>query len=470
MLENNQNPNGRLNDDLLNQIERMLQSKQSQYLDCDLFEEAIDFHLDENKLDKAEKIIHVALEIHPDTCSLFLRKAQLKSLLHEDDEAKTFLEKAEFLEPSNGDIHLAKGMLFSKSGNTPEAISSYKKAINNLEFPEDAFPYLAFEYRNQGAYDDALMYLEKYLELISDDEMSINLYFVCCEIVSSYDRGIEFLEKMTDQSPYCANLWFHLGLLYKYKKDYKQAYVAFEYAHLIDEGFVAAYHEMAFILMELNEFRKAASILEQVALLEDPYAYTFLQLAKCNRELSQDREWMKYAALAKKEDPQMDEAWFELGKSFLKLNCLDEALEAFQKAVDLDTENLDFNLQICQIHIRNKNWESAYELMSSLESKGEVSTSFYKLFLSVLSKLEKFELGVEMGEKALKLFVKQVDILYLLTYLCHMSNQNDKAISYFEQVYFESPQLLSKYSYLLKDFLLNEEILQIINRKGKNEF
>ncbi len=470
MLENNQSPNGRLNDDLLKQVEMMLHSKQSQYLDCDIFEEVIDFHLDENKLEKAEKIIHVALEIHPDTCSLFLRQAQLKSMLHEDDEAKTFLEKAENLEPSNGDIHLAKGMLFSKSGNTPEAISSYKKAITNLEFPEDAFPYLAFEYRNQGEYEDALLYLEKYMKLIPDDEMSINLYFVCCEIISNYDRGITFLQGLTDDSPYCANLWFHLGLLHKYKKDYKQAYVAFEYAYLIDEEFIASYHEMAFILMELKKFEKAVEILEQVAKLEDPYAYTFLQLAKCYRELSNHKNWMRFAALAKKEDPQMDEAWFELGKSFLKFNCKEEALASFEKAVELDSENLDYILYVCQIHIKNKNWMEAFELMSALEAKGEVSTSFYKLFLSVLAKLEKFDLGIEMGEKALKIFSNPTDILYFLTYLCFMSNQQDKAISYFQKVYFESPELLSKYSYLLKDFLLNEEILQIINRKGKNEF
>ncbi len=470
MLENNQSPNGRLNDDLLKQVEMMLHSKQSHYLDCDLFEEVIDFHLDENKLEKAERIIHVALEIHPDTCSLFLRKAQLKSMLHEDDEAKTFLEKAEDLEPSNGDIHLAKGMLFSKSGNTPEAISSYKKAISNLEFPEDAFPYLAFEYRNQGEYENALLYLEKYMDLIPDDEMSINLYFVCCEISSAYDRGIKFMQSLTDDAPYCSNVWFHLGLLYKYKKDYKQAYIAFEYAQLIDDEFIAAFHEMAFIMMELKKYKKAVDILEQVAKLEDPYAYTYLQLAKCYRELSNDKNWMKFSALAKKEDPQMDEAWFELGKSFLKLNSYEEALAAFEKAIELDSENLDYTLNICQIHIRNKEWNKAFELMSVLESKGQVSISFYKLFLSVLSKLEKFELGVEMGEKALKLFVKPNHILYFLTYLCFMSNQNDKAISYFEKVYFESPELLSKYSYLLKDFLLNEEIFQIINRKGKNEF
>ncbi len=470
MLENNQSPNGRLNNDLLKQVEMMLHSKQSHYLDCDLFEEVIDFHLDENKLDKAEKIIHVALEIHPDTCSLFLRKAQLKSMLHEDDEAKSFLEKAEGLEPSNGDIHLAKGMLFSKSGNTPEAIISYKKAISNLEFPEDAFPYLAFEYRNEGDYENALLYLEKYMELIPDDEMSINLYFVCCEIISNYDRGIKFLEQLTNEAPFCANLWFHLGLLHKYKKDFKQAYISFEYAHLIDEGFIAAYHEMAFILMELKKFKKAVSVLEQVAELEEPYAYTFLQLSKCNSELSNYKDWMRYASLAKKEDPQMDEAWFELGKSFLKLNSKEEALAAFQKAVELDSENLDYSLQICQIHIQKKDWDKAFDLMSPLESKGQVSTSFYKLFLSVLAKLEKYELGVEMGEKALKLFDNPTDILYFLAFLCYMSNQNDKAISYFEKVYFESPELLSKYSYLLKDFLLNEEILQIINRKGKNEF
>lgn len=470
MLENNQSPNRRPSEDVLRQVESMLHSKKSQYLDCDIFEEVIDYHLDENELDKVEKILHVALEIHPNACSLILRKAQLKSMLHEDEEAKDFLEKAENLEPLNGDIHLAKGMLYSKSGNSNDAIISYKKAISNLEFPEDAFPYLAFEYRNQGDYDKALLYLEKYLSEFPDDEMSTNLYFVCCEIINEYNRGVTFFEKLTDKSPLCANTWFHLGLLYKYQKDIKKAYQAFEYAYFLEDDFIAAYHEMASILMEAKNYQKAADIFLQVLNLEEPYAYTYLQLAKCYRELSDNRKCIQYAALAKKEDPQMDEAWFELGKALDEAGSQEEAIAALEKANILDAENLDYNLSICRIHIRNRDWEKAFIIMSRLEEKGEVSTSFYQLYLSVLSKLEKYEKGIEMGEKALKLFVKPTHILYFLTYLCHMANEDKKALSYFQQVYFESPELLSKYSYLLKDFLVNEEILQIINRKGKNEF
>lgn len=450
MLNNPSNSDFTPSKAVLKKVNAMLTTGDLEYLDSQTFVDVMDFFNNQMKYQDALSIGDFGLRIHSNSGLIHLKKAQAYSHLNQIKKAKEHLAIAEEHDKKNGDIFLTKGMLYSKEGQTSDAIDTYRIAIHYLEFPEDAYPYLAFELKAMGRFQEAISILKKYLNAYPDDEMCSSMLFGIFEEHEYYRLGIKTYKKLVDKAPFNHLNWFYLGLFYKVSDEKKLAFQAFEYAYLLDSSFVASYHEMANILIENKIFNKAIDILEEVIEIEEPYAMTFTKLAELYKFQKNFSKALKYARKAVKEDPQLDSAWFELGLILLKLEDFSGAQTAFRNAKGLNDDDFDYHLHYANTYMRTQDWGIAKELMISIINRFGMHEGLLKNVLVCSIHTQEFDEALTYSERATE-YSKDVDFLYFAAYFNYKLNNKENTLSFLIPALNQNPDRIKSLELLMKD-------------------
>lgn len=463
MLNNPSNSDFTPSKAVLEKVNSMLTTGELEYLDSQTFVDVMDYFNSQLKYQDAISIGEFGLKIHFNSGSIHLKKAQAYSNLNQIKEAKSHLSIAEQFDKRNGDVFLTKGMLFSKEGFTEEAIATYRKAVTFLEYPEDAYPYLAFELKAIGNFQEAISILKKYLKSYPDDEMCSSMLFGIFEEHEYYRLGVKTYKSLVDSAPLCHLNWFYLGLFYKVSDQVKLAYQAFEYAYLLDSSFVASYHEMANILIESKVYDKAIDILEEVVEIEEPYAMTYTKLAELYRFSKDYSNALKYARKATKEDPQLDSGWYELGLTLLKLEDISAAQTAFRNAKGLNDDEFDYHLNYANTYLKLKDWDIAKDLMISIINKFGMHEGLLKNVLICSIHLDTYDEALTYAIKATE-YSKDVDFLYYSAYFNYKLNNKDKTLAFLIKALNQNPDRLKSLEILMKDMFEESYVkLLVIN-------
>ena len=129
---------------------------------------------------------------YPFSANFLIKKAQILTILERLSEAEKTLDIAETLEPSNPDLHIAKGSILSKKRKHQEALQHFHKAQKLSENPIDVYPFIAFEYQCLGRFQDAIKYLENFLNNEPEDDIAIFNIAYCFERLDAYNDAIDF--------------------------------------------------------------------------------------------------------------------------------------------------------------------------------------------------------------------------------------------------------------------------------------
>src|SRR5690606_4610575 len=100
----------------VDRYEEMIRNDDQYFFDASAFESIIDYYAVKNDPAKALQVIDFAINQHPFETVFQLKKAQLYTVVQNYEEALRALEKAELLEPSEGDINMIRGTIFAAMG------------------------------------------------------------------------------------------------------------------------------------------------------------------------------------------------------------------------------------------------------------------------------------------------------------------------------------------------------------------
>ena len=307
---------------LISRYENMLNNNIYSFFDSHEFEEIADHYIDKGQLGEAMGSMEIAFQQYPFTANFLIKKAQILTILDRLSEAEKELDIAETLEPSNPDLHIAKGSILSKKRNHQDALKYFNNAQNLSDNPIDIYPFIAFEYQCLGRFQDAIKYLDIFLNHEPNDDIAIFNIAYCFERLDAYTDAIDFFNSLIEKSPYCEILWYQLGLFYNKTKEYKRAISALDYAVLIDESFTAGYHEKARSLTNLGEIENAINTYLLTFAFENATGYTYLKIGMCYKKLSKYKQAIRYFTKACHEDPQLSEAWMEIGLCYEAIGLL----------------------------------------------------------------------------------------------------------------------------------------------------
>ena len=415
---------------LISRYENMLNNNTQSFFDSHEFEDIADHYIEKGLLGEAMGSMEMAFKQYPFSANFLIKKAQILTILERLPEAETALDIAETLEPSNPDLHIAKGSILSKKRKHQEALKHFHEAQNLSENPIDVYPFIAFEYQCLGRFQDAIKYLDVFLNNEPEDDIAIFNIAYCFERLDAYNDAIEFFKNLIEKSPYCEITWYQLGLFYNKIKDFKQAIIALDYAILIDECFTAGYHEKARSLTQLGKTKEAINTYLLTFAFENATGYTYLKIGLCYKELSSYKQAIRYFTKACHEDPQLSEAWMEIGLCYEATGSIEEALHNIKKAVNLSPDDLEYLYIQTKIHYKTGLYHEAELGYKKLMKLGCESPTIWMEYAHLMKKIRETKEAISLLKKGLKQNKNHSELLVRLGAYLFLDGQEDLARKY----------------------------------------
>lgn len=369
--------------------ELMLKGNAVVFFDSFEFEDIIVHYLEQGELQKARKALCIALDQHPDSSELKLLEVEILVMDLKLDKAQQILDDLSKIEPNNSEISVQRANLLSRKGDYHQAIIILKSALSVTDDPARVYYLLAMQYLQIEDYHLARVYFEKCLKIEPENKLFLQQLMFCYDFsdeVSTYGV-IDFLERYLKDYPYNEVGWLYLGRCYADIKDFEKAISCYDYAILSDDTFCGGYFEKAKVLEQNQQYDKAIECYEKTLQLEDPTPYVYLRIGKCyEKKKDFDQAEVLYRRSIY-EDPQFDQAWFELSKLSVQKGNWESGLRSIEKALIIDKLNLTYHLhriQVCELLKNTSRW------IFSIEEACEVSAD------SVLKHLvHQFNMAIE---------------------------------------------------------------------------
>lgn len=219
-----------------------------------------------------------------------------------------------------------------------------------------------------------------------------------------------------------------------------------QYALSIDSTNISYHYFLSDIYLKYARSRNAVEIMERAAALAPADLTTQLKLVQLYFITKQ--YGMGIAALDKvlKQDPQNAEAYFLMGMIFKEQNDENRAINAFQKAVDIDSDNKDAFIELGKLFtdkgnpIAIKYFDNAL-LIDSLDFNAMMAKAYY--FQTRKQNKE----AVDIYRQILSHEPRYEVALFNLGLIYFDTDSLDKADTHFNMVIKESPTFFKAYYY-----------------------
>lgn len=410
--------------ELIERVESKLRSGESFYFDSDEYESIIDHYLISNDLNKCEIIIQLAMEQHPNSLIISLKRVQYLIRNNESELALALLNEVQANEPDNSDIHRIKGEIFSQLQLNKQAIDEFKNALEGTaDNLDEIYSSIAYEYCNLGDYESAIVYFKKALEFDPENESFLYELTFCAEMIQKHELIVDFLLQYIDKNPYSKSAWFNLGSIYSSIPDYEKAIDAFDFVLAIDDTFVNAYINKGTAYSSLEKYEEALKAYKESLKYETPEEMTYYFIGECYEKLGQLENAEDFYRKAIESDPSVSaariglgcvlsekghhteaivcfkeavkiakndgEAWYLLADEYMEIEEFAKAKDCYAKSVSCDTSNPDVWLDYSNSFAEEKNYSKAIEILQIGFKHHSDSTDFkYRMFDYYLNNLQ----------------------------------------------------------------------------------
>ena len=410
----------------LSRFESMLKTNKILFFDSEEFEDIILHYMDIGKPSLARKALKLALEQHPKSTGL--RLVQVEMLVFEDklDTAEKLLNELYAIEPTNEEIYIQKANIYSKRDNHEKAVELLKIALKYTDDYADVHNLIGMEYLFMDELELAKENFIKCLEEEPEEQSSLYNVIYCFEFLEQYDEAIAFLTKYIDENPYSEIAWHQLGRLNYSVKRYEDAYLAFDYATVIDDQFMGAYMEKAKSLERLKRYEEAIENYMETINLDDPTSYALLRIGKCFEKLGNEIEALKYYNQTVHEDPLLDKGWIAITDLYFKKKNYQKALFFVNKALAIDSENKMYWKRYATINRALSFYEEAELGYRKAVEYGDYELDTWLYWVDILQFLGEFEVAVQTSLQACEYFPDEYEVEYRLAGLYYMLQNIEK--------------------------------------------
>jgi tetratricopeptide (TPR) repeat protein len=401
-------------------FEKMLANNQNEYFDLIVLEQIIEYYLTENKIEKAFAACNLALEAYPFSLEVSLQKAQILANFAKFNEALSLLEDLSLMYPSDKDINFLKGNILLLNENFADAIEIFEDLKTIYTEKEDVLMRLGEAHQKLGKYE---MAAPCYLEALSINDQNQEIYnelIFCYFITDQLDDKLDLFKEMIDNNPYSAIAWYNLGLANSKLGEWKDATEAFDFAIVIKPDYADAYFNRgnAFMNSEVypsaqvcykkaiehglntadmhchlgasfeddEKYLEAITYYKKAIELDENWHEGYFGIASSLSGLERYIEAIHFSKKAIKLSPKNSYYWLELAENEGKLGNEISANEAYQKAVELDSFNVDAYNCWSMYYYGNEQYERAIEIMEmGLEDQPDIAEFYYRIAIYMIA-------------------------------------------------------------------------------------
>ncbi len=239
-----------------------------------------------------------------------LRNAAVQSAKEGNlDQALSFLDTAIWLKPAEAKLYLLKASLLRKKGD-PRYVEVLKAGVKMAPDDPDLNYHLGVALKDEGKYDEAIDYLEKAAQLKPGD----------------------------------VDIPFQLGVVYFEQEKYDQAIAQFRKALQIDSTNTDAWLNLGITALKTEDYTTAAEAFRNYTALaaDDAQGYYFLAVTLLNLKDEQKEQHLQEALQAIQKaielDPTNPDYYNIAGMVYKQLGDTQKSLEMFKKAQELERQ------------------------------------------------------------------------------------------------------------------------------------
>ncbi len=433
--------------DLVRRYEKMLRKNEQHFFDVFELENIIDFYLEEYKIRNASDAVNFALNIHPHSIELKIKKAQVLFDTGNYRQAHKLLLLLEKIETTNPDILLLLGNTNIIFENIEDAHKYFKQALKYCE--EDIIEVLlaiAITFEQTHRYKDALKYLQQALDHDNTELTVIYEMAYCYYKMGDNNNSIIFYKKYLEIDPFSRDAWYNLGIVYNKINSFGPAIEAYDYAIAIDDNFGTAYFNKANTLANAEIYIEAISVYKEYLKVAGETADTYFYIAECyeridefdnaleyyfktlkidekhadamfgigyikylQNKLTESKKYIKKAIFVDDTNP---ESWFYLGLVNSKMKLIDNSVTAFEKASELDPYDDDIWLSYSELYFQNNKFDEAINIIKKavkFDNNAKLNyrlAAYYYIKKNIEMAIDKFETGLSLDFNAHSTFFK----------------------------------------------------------------
>ena len=230
------------------------------------------------------------------------------------------------------DILLSNAIQLSASGQFDEAEKMFRQILDLNPVHGQALYFLGIIALSKGVMDEACRLL--YNACLSDPKNKDYSYSLAVALQESgkFDEALHRYEEIADM-PEAQN---NMGNIRRQKGELEKARTAFDKAIEINPKFVWAYVNKALLERQENHQKKAEDLLETALQIEPDFIQGLYQLSVQNRLNKNFNQSLQLIEKALKLNDKVDFIWVEYGKVLTALEQPQKAIEAFEKAIQLN--------------------------------------------------------------------------------------------------------------------------------------
>lgn len=448
----------------LSRFESMLKTNDILFFDSNEFENIIHHYLENGKIALAKKAIKLGLEQHPASINLKLFKVEILVIENKFEEADFILDSLHEVEPTNEEVFIQKANVLSKQDKHKEAIDTLLLAIELTEASaEDADLYalIGMEYLYLDLFENAVHYFKRCLESDMSDYSALHNVVYCYDFLNKNNEAIEFLNTFLDSNPYCEVAWHQLGRQYFTKKDYKRAIAAFDFAIISDDTFVGAYLEKGKVLEKQGLYEEAIEQYKITLVLDDPTSFALLRIGHCYDKLGLDDIAVQFFDKTVEEDPLLDKGWIAITKFYLKKKNQQKALYFINKAINIDSDNVNYWKLYARINHNLNFLEEAERGYKRTLELGNYELNTWLNRTDILIALGEYQASIYNLEQAAEFYPECAEIEYRLGGLYISLQETEKGRFHLKNGF----RLDSSFEFIVSELfpnILEKEIVQDI--------
>ncbi|MBI4850339.1 MAG: tetratricopeptide repeat protein [Acidobacteria bacterium] len=280
--------------------------------------------------------------------------------------SRNYIESLVRVAPSNTKAIGARALIYAGEGNFLLAEKELKRAIDIA--PSQATPkgMLGNVYYLQGRYDEALDLFNQAIKIFpKEDPAQSYIYLNLARIYhkrKDYPQSIKSFRRAIELSLPDALLNQELAVILAESGNLNEAKTQLEKAIELKPNFAEAQYNLAIILTSLNKPQEALKYF-YLATLSEPnniITYNFYGKALLNEGQFQEaaNEFLKAINLAKTSEPKnilLAELYNNLGVAYSQLQRYNEALQEFEKALEVDQNYINASKNLASLKERLKN-------------------------------------------------------------------------------------------------------------------
>lgn len=311
-----------------------------------------------------------ALELDQYEADGYGGKGEVLLALDKPKEALSAFERALRLDKDNADYYYGKGRTLAKLSRHQEALNAYTqaracgfKSPSLLVHQAISLLELAEAERAWGLQGQAIRYYEKaqkyYIYVLRQVGNEKDIVF--CELgkiafayYGNWDQALQYYQRAINFAPNKANAYLEIGKMFAEQENYSEAFKYFEYARqrrnhptsTLDETDIeTAYGDTYFRIAEKFDPKDSYKYLSrarehyQKAVDTRSHTMAYVGLGKTYAKLHCNKEAINALNFAIKQNPSFAECYFLKGNSCYKLEKYEESSYLYNNAIELGFNN-----------------------------------------------------------------------------------------------------------------------------------